>query len=181
VSNIELAQGYEQRINEIHATGQRLAGEIKFASLAFINNTRAGGLLLEDAKNALGHAGWRELQLNLDFGKQRDRVIQTYLTFARKNPDEITDLASGMASLSDCMMVTGLLPFPDGHGPQQLHAPNVFSWAAKQAMSFRAELKKKLAQTPLESFTRDARDQFVETLRPMRDDLDALIARAQSI
>jgi hypothetical protein len=170
----ELAQSYATRLNQLHAANIEKASGIRFSSIALLNDIRAEGILLEDAKNTLGTNGWKELQTQLDFGSQREQVIQTYLTFARKNPDEITNYTDGHRALNDAMMVTGLLPFPETHGAQALHAPHLFSYAAKAAMAFRAELKKKLSQTPLDRYSKEEREQFADTINPVINELTAL-------
>lgn len=179
MDNAELQKSFADRINQQHKSNIELSGEIRFSFLRFLNQTRECGLLIEEAKCALGHTAWRELQGQLDFGNNKEQVIQTYLNFARKNPEQLTDIAQGRRSLDESMMITGLLPFPDGHGPQLIHIPNLFSWAIKATTSMRSELKKRIDSHPIGTWTKDAAGQFVATFEPAIEELTSILMQAK--
>jgi len=179
MSDTQLATSYRDRLNELHEHAVRCAWGLHGKALETLNATRAVGVQLEAAKSNLRPDQWRELQAELNFGPQRDQAVQTYLDFARKNPEEITDMTEGWRSLQSSMQVTGLLPFPEGHGPQVLHAPNLFSYWAKSLTSQRSELKKRLSREPIETWSPEAAEQFVAQTEPFVQDLNAIMDKAR--
>jgi hypothetical protein len=176
----ELQQSFRTRINQLHQANKEWGESIRFELLGGLNRIRECGALLEEAKNALNHTEWRNLQVELDFGHKREQVIQTYLLFIRKHPNEITDIESGQRALTDTMMVTGLLPFPEGHGPQTLHPPNLFSWMAKTVTSVTSELKKRIDASPIDSWPQEAAEQFVAQIEPMIERINGIYAQAKA-
>lgn len=119
---------------------------------------------------------WREIQSELEFG---ERSIQMCLNFARKHPEPVTDATRAIRMLDEIRMTTGLLPFTDGHGPQQLHSPNFFSVISKQLVAFRSEWKKQIARSPIEQWAPTALEQFVYQLEPAIQELNDIYDAAK--
>ena len=175
----EIALSYRDRINAVQRDLTENGSQWRDLTLRQLNLTREVGVLLDEAKSTLRGDQWKELQHELDFGPDREQAIQTFLTFARKNPEPISDVQSGYNSLHASMQVTGLLPFAAGHGPQVLHSPNVFSWWAKTLTSVRSERNKRLSREPIESWSPTAAEQFIAQTEPEVQELNALLERAR--
>ncbi|HEX7531463.1 MAG TPA: hypothetical protein VF333_09985 [Pyrinomonadaceae bacterium] len=176
----ELTLSYATRINQIHAEGEFLGLRLKDLTIDVLNKVREGGILLDAAKSELGAQGWQALQGQLKFGDHHEQMVRTYLTFARKASEPITDVAKGTKLFNEAMMVTGLLPFPETFEGQQLHQPNFFSYLNKALMGIRAEMHKKLSRNPIETWSQSAKEQFVHQIKPLVAEINEVIARAES-
>lgn len=156
----EIQNSLVQQINDKHATARALtAHAVKSAVMAF-NATREAGILLEEAKSS---PGWSAIQSELDFGGQ---AIQMCLSFSRKYPQPVIDPTRAVKMLEDVQMITGLLPFPDGHGSQRLHTPNFFSEVNKQLGTFRAHWRKHFQRSPIDKMDDPALEQLTSQMKP---------------
>lgn len=163
-------------INFKYAEARAYAEKAENLSLDALNGLREVGILLEDAKSNAGYQ-WPLIQAQLDFG---ERQMQMCLMFARKHPEKVTCTTRAIRMLDDIRMTTGLLPFSEGHGPQQLHQPSFGSVISKQFTSFRAEWKKQLTRSPLNVWDRPTLEQFVCQIQPVVDELTSIYAKAKA-
>jgi hypothetical protein len=165
----ELQSSLAEQINARWREAREFADNAQETAVQALNAIRDVGLLLPP--------DWRRLQGELDFG---ERSIQMCLSFARKHPEPVTDPTRAIRLLDDIRMATGLLPFSEGHGPQQLHSPNFFSVIAKQMVAFRSEWKKQLARSPLDQWEYSTLEQFVSQVEPMVEELNGIYDKART-
>lgn len=169
MQSAELQSSLAEQINAKWHEARVCAQDVEHQTIAGFNALRECGILLG--------RGWKEIQGKLDLPEQS---IQMCLTFARKHPEPVTDSSSAIRLLPEIRMTTGYLPFPDGHGPQQLHSPSFFSVIAKQMVAFRSEWRKQLSRSPLEQWEYPALEQFVYQLEPAVEELNAIYTNAKA-
>ena len=130
--------------------------------LAKLNITREAGILLEQMRGTLRH---REFVEATDF--LGEDAVHAYLKFNRACPNPIEDIAAGIRSIAIAMQSTGMLEFPHGHGPQQLHKLTFTSEAVKCVQIFAAGWAKYIKRKPLTDWRPDEIDAFLATLTPI--------------
>lgn len=165
----EVSLNVAQQANEKWRLARDAGVNAERESVHALNLIREIGILLQPC--------WKEVQGQLEFG---ERSIQMCLTFARKHPEPVIDPTRAIRMLDEIRMTTGLLPFTDGHGPQQLHAPNFFSVFAKQVVSFRSDFKKQLARSPIEQWDYPTLEQWVTQAEPWVNEINDIHSRAKA-
>jgi hypothetical protein len=172
----ELALSFTAQINALHRMGQELDTEFGRLILDKLNATRECGQLCATAKEDLSAGEWNRLTKDLDFDKA---ALQAYMTFARRHPEPFTELKECIRGIEAALQTTGLLAFPEGHGLQTLHPPNLFSWMAKQVTTFTSELKKRIDSDPVATWSPETAEQFVVQLEPLLKKLLAIMEEAR--
>lgn len=156
-------------INAKWREARELADKSEGAAVLSFNALREVGILLGPR--------WRDIQGELEFG---EKSIQMCLTFARKHPEPVTCATRAIRMLDEIRMTTGLLPFSDGHGPQQLHQPNFFSVVSKQFTAFRGEWRRHIARSPIDKWDQPSLEQFVNQLEPAINEINGIYAAAKA-
>jgi hypothetical protein len=163
--NRELATSFKTRIGEKHAEGQRLDDLLRDVVLRKLNTAREVGILLEDAKDALGYGPFCELQKDLDLS--HDCVV-AYTSFARKHSEPITDFQEAIGNIKSACQASGLLALHPGHSQQSLHQkPSFFSQIADPIAKLMAAVAKREAGQPLRKWPTDFKAQVAQTLLPV--------------
>lgn len=156
-------------INAKWREARTLADQSEDTAVLAFNALREVGILLG--------SHWRDIQTELEFG---EKSIQMCLTFARKHPEPVTDATRAIRMLDEIRMTTGLLPFSDGHGPQQLHQPNFFSSLAKKLTDIRATCKRHITASPVDKWDNTTCEQFVHQLEPAINEINAIYTSAKA-
>ena len=173
----ELATTFSEQINNLHRQGQAFDEELARVILDKVNVTRECGSLINTAKDDLPNKEWEQLKKELSFDAD---ALQAYLTFARRHPEPFSELKEALRAIEGALQSTGLLPFPDGHGPQKLHSVNLFSWVAKAVTTFISELKKRITVNPIASWHPDVAAQFVVQVQPMANWINNILSEAKA-
>ena len=180
MASTELQQSFLTRINELHKANVAWAEDMRFRWISGVNQARECGAILDEAKSVLNVTEWRNLQSELDFGPKREQVIQQYLKLYRTHPEPIKDIETAQRIIKETLMITGELPFPDGHGPQVLHAPNLFEWMTKSLSSFTCDLKNRIDDDPITAWPQETARQFVAQIEPMIERINTIYAQAKA-
>ncbi len=91
----------------------------------------------------IGHSddGGEQSALSLSFTTQHAKV---FLRMADRLPEPATTVADALCVMKDAMMIQGTLPFPDGHGHQQLHDHDPTGFMTLQIMKMQATWNKSI-------------------------------------
>jgi hypothetical protein len=158
----ELIQSFRQQILERHEAGQKADSDLREVILRKIELTRQCGHVLADAKGTLKE---REFAEATDF--LSNDAVKNYLKFARSNPEPVTELAQAIAAIEAALTLTGTLPFPAGHGFQNIHSPNFFSVATMLIQRLAADWAKFQRASPLSEWRTEQIENFQATLTPI--------------
>jgi hypothetical protein len=164
MSSTDLAVSFKETITHLHRRGIELDQELKRVLLEKIETTRSCGVALEAAEADLSKEQWKQLVIDLQIAPE---AIKSYLKFASGNPKPVTDFAEAMHVARKAALATGLLPFSDGHGPQQTHKPNWFSSTTNSIQTIAADWKKYLNRHPLSEWAPEQKEQALAMFRPI--------------
>ena len=166
MSRQQLALALHNQIVHKHQQGISIDEELRKTLLRKLECTREVGILLEEAKENLGEGSdrWREFSESLPFDRN---ALKTYLQFSRKHSATVSDLAQAMRCLRESAYATGLLQFPNGRGPERLHAPNFFSRVTHAVQTVAADWRKFTDRKPLSHWSPDLKEQFCSSLQPL--------------
>ena len=161
-----LALTLRDEIAKKHAEGVSLDQTLRETLLAKLETTRQCGVLLDEAADQFRRNGeWKEFVSKLPFDKD---AIRTYLRFAHKHPEPVTDIRIGLRVAIEAVMATGLIEFPKGFaGPQKLHEPNFFSRLTLAIQTLAADWKRYISRQPLSKWPDETKEQFLHSLRPI--------------
>ena len=123
------------------------------------------GLLIRQAQDALGHKFEALVGRFLGFGQH---ALRSYVVISKK-AKPLPDFKAKWYSLRDAAEATDLIPVRDGHGKQNLHAPNFFTVSTKAIMGLVASYRKHVSAHPLDSWDPDTLEQFAVQLKPIVD------------
>ena len=121
-STTELVASYRSTIAEKHARDVEADKELRKAILNKIERTRECGMLIADA-----HGDLRAMEISAATDFLSKDAVQSYLKFAKSNPEPINDLENALRAVHVAMRTSGALEFPHGHGPEKLHTPDFVS------------------------------------------------------
>ena len=176
-SRRELALNFRIRIEELHKTSSAIDDEIRSALTRKLEVTNNAAQLVYAARKDLNE---REFNLAVDF--LPSDAIESYLAIGRKyrcDPAETSDVAKSLKAVKTAMYLTGGISRPNGHGPQQLHAPNFFSTFTKGIMNLTSEWSKQLARNPIEGWAYPTLEQFVHQVQPWVEKVNGIYKRAK--
>jgi hypothetical protein len=131
--------------------------------LAKLAAARECGLLLLEAKDALGYANFENLKKEI----LDEEIVRAYVNFARKNPSPVTNIRDGLRTVEAVCRATGLLEMHPSHGEQILRCPHFFSDAGSLLHRFIAVYQKFITTQPLRRWTVDDAEQLAEVLKPI--------------
>jgi hypothetical protein len=157
-----LVLSFRDQIAARHHEGKQIDQILRDALLKKLNLVRDTGSLIEQAKETLHESEFRTATDFLD-----REAIRSYIRFSKQHEEPVTDVATGIRSLGVAMQTTGFLPFPDGHGEQQLHSPNFFSACCFLIQRLAREFSKFVRVKPLKSWRTETLESFSADLVPL--------------
>jgi hypothetical protein len=160
----ELAVSLRDEIIQRHREGIALDHLLRDTLLKKLECTRATGILLEEAHEQFHGHRWHEFETSLPFDS---KALRAYIRFARRHPGPVTDVLAAMRCAKESAMLTGLLPWPNGHGPETLHKPNFFSRVTNTLQDIAAEWRKFVDRKPLSNWPDKTKEQFLSSLKPL--------------
>ena len=173
----DLALNFRARIQELHQKSAAIDEKIRTALTEKLETTNAAAQLVYAARQDL-----RPDEFNLATDFLSTDAIASYLALGRKYqhaaPESVNDIAKSMKAVKNAMYLTGGIERPDGHGPQQLHAPNFFSTFTKGIMVLTSEWSKQLARNPIEGWAYPTLEQFVYQVQPWVEKVNGIFKRA---
>ena len=164
VPTTQLMVSYRSTIGEAHEKALAADKRVRESILSKIELTRQCGLQIAAAKGDLRE---REFAAVTDFLSSNS--IKSYLKFARANAEPITELSQALAAVAAALTLTGALPFPDGHGPQNLHEPNFFSKAVDLIQKLLGLYRHYLQRFPLKDWRPQHVESLAASLRPVAE------------
>jgi len=160
----ELAVSLRDEISQRHLEGIALDQQLRETLLRKLECTREVGILLEEAHEQLRGDSWHEFETSLPFDS---KSLKAYVRFSRAHADgPIVDIGKAMRAAHQAALATGLLQFPNGHGPEKLHTPNFFSRVTSTLQDIASEWRKYVDRKPLSIWPDDLKEQFCSSLRP---------------
>jgi len=164
MSRRDLALTFRAEIGKKLQEAEQADQDFKASLLSKLESTRRAGLALDAAQHDLTQQEFRALVGELGLSRS---AVSSYLSFASRHSEPITDLKLAMRLAAQAALASGLLPAPEGHGPQVLHKPNFFSRLTVVTQDIASEFVKYCNRRPLDTWPVELREQFVETLRPI--------------
>ncbi len=127
----ELSLSLAQSINAAHLECQNADEPIRNAIILKCNRVRACGILLQEAKAAVGHGNFGNwIAEKLTFSPE---TAQLYMRYARANPQPIEDLGEGISHLRDALVASGALS-SSGHSSQNRSSLTILDHLTSHAM-----------------------------------------------
>jgi hypothetical protein len=160
----ELAATLRDEITRKHELGIALDQQLRETLLRKLECTRETGILLAEAQDQFKGERWTQFASELPIDGS---AVKAYLRFARRHPDPVTEIATAMRCATQAAMLTGLLPWPNGHGPETLHTPNFFSRVTNTLQDIAAEWRKFVDRKPLSNWSDETKQQFLSSLKPV--------------
>jgi len=162
-----LALSYRAEILARHELSRKADRDLLQSGLNKTKIARQTGQLILAAQSNLSQT---EFEFATDFLTKKQ--VKGYVRYVKatnlvEDPDTQQQLSFIMPAASAGAMLSGGMPMPQGHGPQQLHEPAFFSWASRTVMQFKAAWAKFLGSKPLDSWTVHEAEQFAFQLRPI--------------
>jgi hypothetical protein len=161
----ELALTFRAKISALHEKSAAIDERIRTALTEKLETTNAAAQLVYAAKKDLRPTDFTAATDFLDHD-----AISAYLSIGRKYqcaPAPANDLATSLKSVKTALMLTGAIAEPNGHGPQQYHAPSFFSQATNWAQSMAAEFQKYLNRHGLSKRHATELDGLLASLTPV--------------
>jgi hypothetical protein len=162
----ELALNFRARIEELHQKSAAIDERIRTALQEKLETTNAAAQMVYAAKKDLAPT---EFDLATDF--LSSDAISAYITLGRKfrnsAPEPANDLATSIKTVRSALMLTGAIDTPNGHGPQQYHAPNFFSQATSWVQLTAAAFQKYLNRHRLPAWHATELDSLLAALTPI--------------
>ena len=161
----DLALNFRSRIQELHQKSAAIDERIRSALTEKLETTNEAAALIYAAKKDLSPD-----QFNLATDFLPGDALAAYLSLGRKyqySPEPVSDIATSLKRVRSALMLTGAVARPDGHGPQQYHAPNFFSQATNWAQLMAAAFQKYLNRHRLSEWHATELDSLLAALSPI--------------
>lgn len=156
-------------INNLHQQACNLAGTAAGNLIDLAETVRLAGAELIEYKRTAKSDGWKQMFLTGSDPESAfvfsEETADKYMRVARTRRDPITTIQEAIAVNRECMMVTGELPFPDGHKSQALHSFNFVGMLAKKAFDFKAAWGKQLKTEPVTEWSEARKEAARDELR----------------
>ncbi len=171
-----------QLIEEANAAHERFLGSASTAADRLIEMVNAGrevGIRILSIRD--NNRNWEQLTLgmlhdpgqqSLTFDKQHAKA---FLRMADRMPEPATTMADAVVAIKDAFMLQGTLPFPDGHGQQQLHEHDPAGYITLCVMKIQATFNKELRDT-IPTMDPVRRRNLAEQIKPAWAIYNALVA-----
>ena len=163
----ELAFNYRQQIFDHHQLGKKSDGELRIVGLNNIRIKRETGQLILAAKANLKAD---EFKAATDFLTEAE--IKGYSRIVKaieliENPD--SGLSEILPMIAAGATLTGSIPMPQGHGPQQLHESNFYSRSIKLTQALMGDINHEIKDRPIESWERDRLVSLAAAIEPLAE------------
>jgi hypothetical protein len=174
-SNKALALSFTSEVRQRHQEAIAAGENMRRAVQQALEKTRAVGMVLQSAESDLNHDEFKQLCSELPFSLDS---VRSYLSFARKHPEPVTDLKVAMRLSVEAALTTGLLPAPERMA-LRLHEPNFISDAIQHVQLLAAAWAKYIKRKPLTEWRADEIDTLLATFAPIQRIYRTLNAEGQ--